>query len=67
MAQQPRATCSIAAKTSATGKDAPVAAAREPQPLDFAYTAPIHRDGAFVTYLVVDGSAVAIRALCAHD
>ncbi|WP_281268291.1 hypothetical protein [Arthrobacter livingstonensis] len=44
-----------------------MAAAREPQPLDFAYTAPIHRDGAFVTYLVVDGSAVAIRALCAHD
>lgn len=32
-------------------------AAKEPQPLDFTFTAPISKDGAFATYLVVEESA----------
>lgn len=33
-----------------------MAAPKEPQPLDFTFAAPICKDGAFATYLVVDGS-----------
>ena len=33
-----------------------MAAPKEPQPLDFTFTAPISKDGAFATYLVVEGS-----------
>lgn len=34
-----------------------MAAAKAPQPLDITFTAPIHKNGAFATYLVVDGCA----------
>ncbi|MHA7305997.1 DUF1905 domain-containing protein [Arthrobacter sp. TMN-49] len=32
-------------------------ALKDPQPLDFTFTAPISKDGAFATFLVVAGSA----------
>lgn len=34
-----------------------MAAPQKPGPLDFSFTAPIHKYGAFATYLVVDDSA----------
>lgn len=34
-----------------------MAAPKEPQPLNFTFTAPISKDGAFATYLVAEGSA----------
>lgn len=34
-----------------------MAAQQNPQPLDFSFTAPIEKDGAFATYVTVPGSA----------